>query len=136
MRIQLVFVLICSWLLISHGETDHGDLRWAKTNVRLFNKSDRHSVMVEHCWSSDDDLGPHTVTFDQYYEFSFRPNFWGSTKFMCKVMFNNDGNWKNFYGYIYFRDSDVCAAKRTCDWTINEAKACRFDGFCITFPLK
>uniref|UniRef100_A0A7N0TCC8 S-protein homolog n=1 Tax=Kalanchoe fedtschenkoi TaxID=63787 RepID=A0A7N0TCC8_KALFE len=133
MRSLLLIALVCTWVLNGDAETNE-DLQWAKTHVRLFNKSERGVSMVEQCWSSDDDLGPHTVGFGQYYEFTFRPNWWGTTKFMCKVMFNNDGVWKYFLAYKYWRDSPVCAAKRQCDWDVNETQACRFDGqVCIKY---
>ncbi|MCL7038261.1 hypothetical protein MKW94_023373 [Papaver nudicaule] len=56
----------------------------------------RHTVTVEndidpnvpltiHCWSSEDDLGEHTLNYKQQFSWRFRINFFGSTTFVCDL---------------------------------------------------
>uniref|UniRef100_A0A7N0ZTL8 S-protein homolog n=1 Tax=Kalanchoe fedtschenkoi TaxID=63787 RepID=A0A7N0ZTL8_KALFE len=131
-KMLLVMTLICAWLFISSADSG-ADLEWPKTHVKLFNKAWSKSDMVVHCWSSEDDLGFHTIKFGQYYEFSFRHNVWCNTKFVCMVKFG-DGGEKFFYGYHCQRDVDHCG--RMCEWSLYETAACRWNSFCYGYDDK
>uniref|UniRef100_A0A7N0TAY3 S-protein homolog n=1 Tax=Kalanchoe fedtschenkoi TaxID=63787 RepID=A0A7N0TAY3_KALFE len=124
----LMTLSICSLLLSSNADRNTR-LLWGKTIVRIFNKSEMQADMVVQCWSSEDDLGPHTVKFNQSYEFPFKVNWSGSTKFLCKVKFGN-GDWKYWYGFRYWRDDEV---GHLVGWNVNETRPCRSDGACMSY---
>uniref|UniRef100_A0A7N0R826 S-protein homolog n=1 Tax=Kalanchoe fedtschenkoi TaxID=63787 RepID=A0A7N0R826_KALFE len=92
----------------------------AKVYVQIHNRGQQD--MSEHCWSRDDDMGVHLLEPGQYHEFSFRPNIWGSTKFVCAVSFGGDEVEKRIMAYQYTRDSYTCVD--LCKWYLSETIAC------------
>ncbi|KAL9676834.1 hypothetical protein QQ045_005054 [Rhodiola kirilowii] len=94
----------------------------AKKHLRLINKSNSGQIMMERCYSSEDDLGVHYIQPGQPYEFVFNDNFFCSTKFVCTVQFPS-GVPKDFLAYSCKRDNDDCVP--ICEWTVTEDSICR-----------
>lgn len=69
--------------------------------------------LTVHCKSKDDDLGQKGVAFQHSYQWHFKSNFAGTTRFYCYMW------WQNVYGsfdvYRASRDDERCA---TCLWKI------------------
>ncbi|AES78447.1 putative plant self-incompatibility S1 [Medicago truncatula] len=61
-----------------------------------------------HCKSKDDDLGFHSISYSQQYEFTFRPSyvFWINTLFFCS--FTWQGSPYRHYIDIYSQKRDGC----------------------------
>uniref|UniRef100_A0A7N0V196 S-protein homolog n=1 Tax=Kalanchoe fedtschenkoi TaxID=63787 RepID=A0A7N0V196_KALFE len=92
----------------------------AKKRVRLINRSLQGQPMTERCWSSQDNLGEHTIPPTYYYQFMFNDNIWCSTKFNCHVSFPS-GEQKQWLAYDCDRDS---CDDDLCEWTVTETSAC------------
>lgn len=43
----------------------------------------KDSILLAHCKSKDNDLGEHEIDLGAKYSFSFKENFWQSTRFWC-----------------------------------------------------
>ena len=76
---QLVLELLTLLLLLCEA----GVLVSGRTHVHL--KNIVGSDVIVHCKSKNDDLGLHTISNEQEYEWSFRPNVFQTTLFYCYV---------------------------------------------------
>ena len=88
-----------------------------KTTVRIYNDLDEDLQLTVHCKSKDDDLGTHVVTFFIHYQWKFRINFEGTTRFWCEM------SWKNGSGtfdiFVSERDNQKrCTTK--CYWRVGK----------------
>uniref|UniRef100_A0A7N0TCQ6 S-protein homolog n=1 Tax=Kalanchoe fedtschenkoi TaxID=63787 RepID=A0A7N0TCQ6_KALFE len=128
-KMLLIKTLICLCLSIGSAESS-ADLEWPKTHVRLFDKAESQSDITVHCWSSEDDLGVHTIRFGEFYAFNFRHNLLCNTKFVCQVKFA-DGVDKFFHAYHCQRDRFKC--REMCDWSLYENRACLWDSDCYDY---
>ena len=95
-----------------------------KTHVRIINELGDGIDLNHHCKSKDDDLGIHVLAPHQFFEFSFVPNFWGTTLFFCKFWWGNEDHWFNIY--VMSRDSHRCT--KQCWWRVNYFGPCLLDG--------
>ncbi|KAM7521807.1 hypothetical protein LguiA_011709 [Lonicera macranthoides] len=68
-----------------------------------------------HCKSKDDDLGLHTMSYNQSFKWHFRPNFWLTKLFYYSVTTKNDANF-HFDAYVYTRDRRGCGFD--CRWLV------------------
>ncbi|KAL9668468.1 hypothetical protein QQ045_006002 [Rhodiola kirilowii] len=93
-----------------------------KTVVRLINQSKGKLIMMEHCYSSEDDTGLHYIQPGQTFDISFHDNLFCSTKFICEVFFPN-GFAKRFLAYSCNRDAFECGY--LCEWAVTENSVCR-----------
>ena len=64
-----------------------------KTYVRIINELGDSIDLNHHCKSKDDDLGIHVLAPHQFFEFSFVPNFLGTTLFFCKFWGTTQYRW-------------------------------------------
>nr|AFK43132.1 unknown [Lotus japonicus] len=94
---------------------------WDKVHVRVTNYLEGELDLTLHCKSKDDDLGVKVLHQDQFYEFSFRPNFWGTTLFHCSFQwqhvtkrFDIFKDHRDYDGYFFY-------------WTIQQDGPCVFD---------
>ncbi|XP_042487644.1 S-protein homolog 5-like isoform X2 [Macadamia integrifolia] len=55
----------------------------AKRHVRIINELGEGYVLTIHCKSRDDDLGVHYLPHNEYFDWRFNDNIWGSTLFFC-----------------------------------------------------
>lgn len=81
--------------------------------------NDVGAEMTVHCKSKDDDLGSHVISVKSTYEFSFRPNFWGTTLFFCRFEWGSESHY--FDIYISYRDHPLC---NVCLWSIRPKGPC------------
>ncbi|OVA13123.1 Plant self-incompatibility S1 [Macleaya cordata] len=56
-----------------------------KTHVYVTNSLPKDTNMVIHCKSKDDDLGEHSIPYNQTYTWSFHLNYSRSTLFWCRI---------------------------------------------------
>jgi hypothetical protein len=94
----------------------------SKRTVKITNDVGNGLDVTVHCKSKDDDLGAHKLKPNGVYEFGFRPNSWGTSKYFCHFEWNNQVHWVDIYDYG--RDKDKC---RVCLWKIRPKKACIYD---------
>lgn len=84
--------------------------------VRVLNKLESTNTefnLTVHCKSKDDDLGAHVLRHDQYFEWSFYVNFWGTTLFFCGLNWHDAS--KSFDAYKLRRDKKRC---NHCLWEV------------------
>lgn len=85
---QLVLFFLGLLLISSPHPTDARHVRslfkMPRFTVEIRNGMVGH-VLTSHCWSSEDDIGVHALYDNQEHHWSFKKNFWGTTKFRCKL---------------------------------------------------
>ncbi|KAL9245900.1 hypothetical protein vseg_019499 [Gypsophila vaccaria] len=86
------------------------------TVVHIANYLDQGATLTVHCNSKDDDLGTQVLEFGRYFEFRFRPNFWGTTRFYCD--FSWSGGSQHITIYKYKRDLHRCCDN--CVWNVDK----------------
>ncbi|KAJ9672600.1 hypothetical protein PVL29_025998 [Vitis rotundifolia] len=91
-----------------------------KADVKIINGLDAGTDLNIHCKSKDDDLGAHVLGFEQFFEFHFRPNVWGTTLYFCRFWWNSESHWFD----IYDQDRDVGRCDEKCWWWVRAAGAC------------
>ena len=94
-----------------------------KVDLRMTNDLGTGENINVHCKSKDDDLGAHLLTPGQYFEFRFRPNFWGTTLFFCRFWWGNESHWFDIYDQN--RDTTRCDSK--CWWMVGPIGPCLLD---------
>ncbi|MCL7041713.1 hypothetical protein MKW94_000052 [Papaver nudicaule] len=105
------------------GETTQGykpnwDVQYNKKTVTVQNDIDPNIPLKIHCWSSEDDLGEHTLYYKQIFIWRFYVNFWGSTSFSC------DSSWYDPANGLMFKGFKAYNAKR--DWVKHCVNDCRW----------
>ncbi|CAK8561303.1 unnamed protein product [Lathyrus sativus] len=87
-----------------------------KTTVRIYNHLGGYDFDV-HCKSKNDDLGNQLVHDNEYYQWDFHPNIWGSTLFYCHISWTNgEGTYD-----IYKQKRDFSKrCKQYCDWYVTK----------------
>lgn len=108
---SLVKLVLCFSVLFILSE--------AKTEVKIQNDIPRENITI-HCYSVDDDVGTHLLTYGQSFSIRFWPNFFGGTKFYCGV--------KSLHGagiYLVFDDFIASECYDFCLWFI------RANGLCL-----
>ncbi|KAL7181501.1 hypothetical protein ACSBR1_040402 [Camellia fascicularis] len=92
-----------------------------KVHVYLTNQLQPGKILNVHCKSKDDDLGPHQLSFNQTYEWTFHNNFFDTTLFWCKMGWQKTPNMQvsgSFNIYKGHRDETRCGKR--CPWLIEE----------------
>ena len=84
-----------------------------------------------HCKSRNDDLGIHVLANQQFFEWHFRNNVWGTTRFYC-FLFSK--SWKNSFDVYY---QGMCSAH--CNWFVRQNGTCLetrepYRSFCYPWP--
>lgn len=87
-------------------------------HVKFINDLKGYQTLKLHCKSKNDDLGLKVIPSGGVWEFKFKTNFWGNTRFFCKVEWA--GNLHYFDAYIDDRDS--CTQ---CLWSIKNQNPCQ-----------
>ncbi|PON40381.1 Self-incompatibility protein [Parasponia andersonii] len=101
----------------SHENGENIGFVFYKTTVRIYNDLDDDLQLEVHCKSKEDDLGVLLVPNYNFYEWTFRINFGGTTLFFCGL------SWKNASGtfdiYDAHRDDQKrCSTK--CYWRVGK----------------
>ena len=56
------------------------------THIRIMNElSPEYLNLTAHCKSKDNDIGIQEISYGEFFEFSFKPNIWGTTLFFCSM---------------------------------------------------
>lgn len=94
-----------------------------EVNVTVKNALGPDLVVQAHCFSSEDDIGTHTLVNGQTFQWHFRPNIWGSTKYECHLesKFSNG----DYLLYSFRRDDDFCG--KECVYNITPEGICLED---------
>lgn len=91
--------------------------------MRIINELKSYKNLSAHCKSKKDDVGAQMIQSGKEFEFSFRPNFWGTTLYFCKMQWENSSP-RYFDIYIGQRDRPICSL---CLWKISETGPCLFN---------
>lgn len=68
--------------------SDHLSFNFASINVQIHNDLQMY-ILDSHCFSKDDDLGLHILFPGDKNEWSFKDNFFETTKFHCRLEWEN-----------------------------------------------
>lgn len=101
-----------------------------KTHVKIVNLLGEDEIMNIHCRSKDDDLGQHTLSYFQTYEFRFHPNIWMTTLFYCDVSWRYVTNWR-FDAYDFSRDGHRC--EDDCRWIFMPTEVDFYNSINLTY---
>lgn len=118
----------------SGNESGEGD----ESKVFIYPSKDKVKVTINnalgggvwanvHCKSKDDDLNSRTLAPNKGFDFSFQPNFWGSTLYFCHVTWHWPGNDQShfFDAYSFARDRNRCLRGTDhCCWNIKPSGPC------------
>ncbi|KAJ0092209.1 hypothetical protein Patl1_25850 [Pistacia atlantica] len=78
--------------------------------------------VIAHCKSKNSDLGERILSYHDSYNFRFRPNFWGTTRFYCSFAWENELHWFDIYKFN--RDQST---GKSCQWKITRKGPCMFN---------
>ncbi|XP_054805874.1 S-protein homolog 2-like [Prosopis cineraria] len=92
-----------------------------RRTVNMANDLGRGLDLTVHCKQKGEDLGEHLLHPNETYEFTFRPNFWGTTLYFCRFYWTGASNWLVVFSMQ--RDHDKCPVG--CFWKIRQDKASR-----------
>ncbi|OVA18543.1 Plant self-incompatibility S1 [Macleaya cordata] len=84
------------------------EIYFDRIQVWVYNELDTNTPLTIHCKSKDDDLGEHTLSFDQNWNWDFSINIWKTTLFWCNMW------WHDSNGQLIQASHDAYSAKR--DW--------------------
>jgi hypothetical protein len=78
------------------------------------------------CESDDDNLGQHQISLGANYSFTFRPDIFKGTSFMCNFSWNLNSSYSSYLFEIYHqkRDRKIC---RACAWKIKIDGPCEYN---------
>ncbi|MCL7027743.1 hypothetical protein MKW94_010454 [Papaver nudicaule] len=111
LSVVVIFSVLVSECSSSRVQPDSWG-RFDKTHVYLRNEISEKVVFHNHCYSSETDFGDHSLTYGQEFTWSFRVNFWASTKYWCDMWFDTEEGVHikgGFHVYKAQRDSDLCS---------------------------
>ncbi|OVA02160.1 Plant self-incompatibility S1 [Macleaya cordata] len=77
-------------------------------HVSVVNEISEQTELTIHCKSKDDDLGEHTLSYNQDFHWNFRQNIWRTTLFWCSMW------WTDSNGHLVQGSYDIYEASR--DW--------------------
>ena len=121
----LALSLLISFLFANQVTTiQESFIQNPNTRVKITNALTSKNQLTVHCKSCDDDLGVHKLTPWASYDFSFRPNLWGTTLFYC--FFQWPSSFYYFNVYIEKRDIDNCESS-LCSCHVSEKNVCMFN---------
>jgi hypothetical protein len=125
-NVTLVFLIM--WVMCMSGSFKSGVEAGLK-NKRVFVsiRNGLTTLLTLGCQSSEDDIGTRPLQTNQTYDFNFRPNIWGSTKFVCDFLWDFENKTvihNNFLIYKYRRDRFLCGTD--CLWGINQTYATQY----------
>jgi hypothetical protein len=121
-------LLLIMWLMLSTtGFNIFAEALFQKTRafVTIYNSIPDGADLTVHCKSKDDDLAVRTLKTNGSYEFNFKPNFWGRTRYFCNFQWKDRtrGDLSRWFDiYKYSRDSPRCSK---CFWRITAYFACQ-----------
>jgi hypothetical protein len=120
----LLIILFISGTFKSSVE---GRKAFQKPKIFVTIRNDLTTVLTAHCHSSEDNIGIQILQTNQTFGFHFRPNFFGSTKFVCDFTWVNNNIsiiHNNLMIYKYKRDINNCYP--SCIWGIYQTNATQY----------
>ncbi|KAL0392456.1 UNVERIFIED_CONTAM: hypothetical protein Sradi_2468400 [Sesamum radiatum] len=114
-NLLLTIALLLSMLITSNA---NGKLQIRKETAVVKNDISGENVTI-HCYSSDDDLGIHTLPYAANFTWYFHMNIGGTTKFYCDLM---TGHGSGNYGVFDWRLEERC--DDYCLWLIQVNGPC------------
>lgn len=90
-----------------------------KSHIHIINNLKSGLTLTIHCKSKNDDLGVHVLPSNGGWEFHFRPNFWGTTQYFCRMVWQGASKYTDIY--IQNRDQSKC---NICYWSIKQSGPC------------
>ncbi|WCJ39497.1 Plant self-incompatibility protein S1 family [Euphorbia peplus] len=93
-------------------------------HIHVVNKLSHGKTLFLNCKSKDDDLGAHTLSTNQEFNWSFQPRLFGSTLFWCNLFPGKD----NKRAHINAFEMDHSGFLSYCDEAINCIWEARDDG--------
>ncbi|XWS13511.1 hypothetical protein CRYUN_Cryun36dG0043300 [Craigia yunnanensis] len=111
--------LICFLLLVIWCDSSFHQLN---VHVQISNDIGKDLDLTVHCKSKDDDLGNQVISYQNTWEFHFRPNVWGTTQYYCSMAWKGAFHW--FDIFVANRDYPYC---HVCQWSIKPDGPCRFN---------
>jgi hypothetical protein len=121
----LLIIMFMSGLFKSGVE---GRNIFQKRRVFVSMRNDLTTALTLSCHSSEYNLGAHILQTTQMFSFNFRPNFSGSTKFVCDftwVYNNRNITHNNLLMYQYSRDT-ASGCDLNCRWEIYQTNATQY----------
>ncbi|OVA07074.1 Plant self-incompatibility S1 [Macleaya cordata] len=112
-----------SWCPSAYGTVEINYYQHSqKITVWVYNELDPNTTLTIHCKSKDDDLGEHTLSYNQEFHWKFRINFFWTTLFWCNMWWH-DSNGRlvqaSHDAYFVRRDYEhYCVAD--CFWSIQK----------------
>ncbi|OVA18534.1 Plant self-incompatibility S1 [Macleaya cordata] len=117
----LVVVAVFCIMISSCCQSVYGQIMYDRVHIYAFNDLDPVTTLTIHCKSKDDDLGEHTLTIGQNFQWSFHPNLFETTLFWCSMWWH-DSNGKLVQAshevYRVNREWYKCATR--CYWSIRK----------------
>ncbi|GER38859.1 plant self-incompatibility protein S1 family [Striga asiatica] len=90
-----------------------------KVRVVVKNGIESDNSVTIRCYSSDDNLGLHRLSYGAEFGWNFRVNFFGTTKFYCDLVTKSGyGN----YGVYDYKISEFC--NDFCLWVLTKDGPC------------
>jgi hypothetical protein len=92
------------------------------TIITMYNELEGGKDLSISCESGDNHIALHLIKPNGTYAFSFRPDFFETTRFTCKFAW--DGKNFQFPIYVFDRDHPVCSK---CFWKITTSGPCELN---------
>ncbi|KAI3853432.1 hypothetical protein MKX03_037393 [Papaver bracteatum] len=133
-----IFFTLLTLSLFCAPTVDGVDIHIDKKFVFVENVIDPKIALTIHCWSSEDDLGWHTLNYTETFSWSFRVNLFESTKFVCDSSWYDPNKKRNhtarFTSYKANRDF-LHHCKNDCYWSIARDGG-YYGGIIDSFPFQ
>lgn len=110
----VVAVWSCS-SIVSSASSSISSFYWLKVHVYIHNGLGPNNTLTIHCKSKDDDLGKHNIAYNQYYEWSFRYDFFERTLFWCNMWWYDHHKLVSGSYVVYRADKDIDRCAKHCN---------------------
>jgi hypothetical protein len=71
----------------------------SQKTVNITNVLSDGYTLALNCKSKNNDLGAHNLKTNDFFAFTFKPDFWGRTLYFCKFQWSNKSYWYDIYDY-------------------------------------
>ncbi|KAL5537425.1 hypothetical protein UlMin_043836 [Ulmus minor] len=117
MRSHSLLFLFFMFFFLCEVLCDSGGWPLQKVHVKITNHLNVDLTL--HCQSRNNDLGAQVLSYNQFFAFHFRVNFWGSTQFCCSFQWENELHWFDVFGPNVF-----C---KNCDYSVKRYGPCLYN---------
>ncbi|CAN8297999.1 unnamed protein product [Cochlearia groenlandica] len=113
--IIIVSILVGLCIGLSNGFNIH---MLGESKVIVSNQLEHNKLLKIHCTNGDDDREDHITKIGEDYDFTFGDNFWGTTRFSCKL--DQGPNFKHHQEFVAYDASWSKALEVVCKWIARE----------------